>query len=107
MSNFSNQLEEIRTLISSNTKTDKSSAYSTLMHLQEQANDCPSSIQSLAESSKSLIPLVVADIDVEDEEMWVKLNYYVQSTLVTSLAEKSQEFILNKNSNARSSFFRG
>ncbi|KAL5547772.1 hypothetical protein UlMin_003003 [Ulmus minor] len=67
MSNFSEQLEEIKSSISSN--TNKSFAYSTLLYLQEQSSSSPASIQTLAESSPSLIPLIVADVHEEDEEI--------------------------------------
>lgn len=72
MSNFSDQLDEIKTLLSSNIKTNKSFAYSTLLHLQEQSSNTQASIQTLAESSQSLIPPIVADVHDEEEEMCVK-----------------------------------
>lgn len=69
MSNFSDQLEEIKTLISSGTKANKSFAYSTLLHLQEQSSDSHGLIQTLALGSQSLLYWIVADVHDEDEEM--------------------------------------
>ncbi|XP_022731689.1 uncharacterized protein LOC111286137 isoform X8 [Durio zibethinus] len=68
MSNITDQIEEIKTLISSNSKTNQSLGYSTLLHLQEQSSDSPS-IQALAQSSRHLIALIVSDIHDEDEEI--------------------------------------
>ncbi|XP_015894129.1 uncharacterized protein LOC107428164 isoform X1 [Ziziphus jujuba] len=67
MSNFSDQLDEIKTLLSSN--INKAFAYSTLLHLQEQSSNTQASIQILAESCQSLIPLIVADVHEDDEEI--------------------------------------
>ncbi|XVE63683.1 hypothetical protein DITRI_Ditri07aG0039100 [Diplodiscus trichospermus] len=69
MSNFIGQIEEIKTLISSNSKTNKSFGYSTLLHFQEQSSDGSPSIQALVQSSQCLIALVVADIHDEDEDI--------------------------------------
>ncbi|XVF34599.1 hypothetical protein REPUB_Repub18cG0072500 [Reevesia pubescens] len=69
MSNFSDQIEEIKTLMSSNSKTNRSFGYSTLLHLQEQSTDSAPSIQALAQSSRCLIALIIADIHDEDEEI--------------------------------------
>ncbi|XP_061991609.1 uncharacterized protein LOC133709758 isoform X2 [Rosa rugosa] len=67
MSNLSDQLEEIKSLISSPTKSNKSLAYSTLSHLQQQSSDAL--IQTLALSSQSLLRRIVADIHDDDEEI--------------------------------------
>ncbi|KAM1054294.1 hypothetical protein FF1_001698 [Malus domestica] len=70
MSGFSDQLEEIKSLISSAaTKENKSFAYSTLLHLQQQSSNCHGSIQMLARSCRSLIRPTVADVRKNDEEM--------------------------------------
>ncbi|OMO81230.1 Armadillo-type [Corchorus capsularis] len=69
MSNLTDQIEEVKTLLSSNSKTNKSFGYSTLLHFQEQSSDCPPSIQALCQSSRSLIDLIIADIHDEDEEI--------------------------------------
>ncbi|ONH98431.1 hypothetical protein PRUPE_7G248700 [Prunus persica] len=71
MSNFSDQLDEIKYLISSasGTKANKSFAYSTLLHLQQQSSDSHASIQKLARTSQSLIHPIVADIQDDDEEI--------------------------------------
>ncbi|XVF88328.1 hypothetical protein PTKIN_Ptkin19aG0041100 [Pterospermum kingtungense] len=69
MSNFTDQIEEIKALISSNSKADKSFGYSTLLHFQEQSSDIPTSILALAQSSRCLIALIVADVHDEDEEI--------------------------------------
>ncbi|KAK7860441.1 telomere-associated protein rif1 [Quercus suber] len=66
MSNSSNQLEEIKTLISSGSKC---LAYSTLLHFQEQSSDDPTSIQALAGIPQTLLSLIVADISDDDEEI--------------------------------------
>ncbi|XP_057508655.1 uncharacterized protein LOC130791509 isoform X1 [Actinidia eriantha] len=71
MANFSHQIEEIKTLLSSTTKSDKPVAYSTLLHLQEQSS-CgtdPSLIQSLAGASPSLLSPILTDISSDDEEI--------------------------------------
>lgn len=69
MSNFRDQIEEIKTLLSSNTKSNKTIAYSTLLHLQEQATTDHSLVQLLADSSHPLLSLIVVDINDDDEEM--------------------------------------
>ena len=66
MSNSSDQLEEIKALISSGSKC---LAYSTLLHFQEQSSGDPTSIQALAGISQTLLSLIVADISDDDEEM--------------------------------------
>lgn len=81
MANFSDQIDEIKTLLSSDatTKSQKPVAYSTLLHLQEQSSSAtgdPSLIQTLADASLALLPPILADIFDEDEEMWVTpLNF--------------------------------
>lgn len=69
MSNLSEQLEEIKIILASNSKSSKPLAYSTLLHLQEQSSNTLASIKVLAEISQSLIPLIVADVHDDDEEM--------------------------------------
>ncbi|KAK0571170.1 hypothetical protein LWI29_012067 [Acer saccharum] len=69
MSSSCHQLEEIKTLISSNSTPNKSFGYSSLLHFQEQSNSNPSSIQVLAQSSRCLIGSIVADIFDDDEEI--------------------------------------
>ncbi|KAK3213156.1 hypothetical protein Dsin_017862 [Dipteronia sinensis] len=69
MSNSCHQMEEIKTLISSNSTPNKSFGYSSLLHFQEQSNSDPSSIQVLAQSSRCLIGSIVADIFDDDEEI--------------------------------------
>lgn len=69
MSNLSEQLEEIKTALALDTKTNKPLAYSTLLHLQEQSSSSPASIQVLAEFTLSLVPLIVTDVHDDDEEM--------------------------------------
>lgn len=73
MLNFSDQLDEIKSLIYSGTKANKSFAYSTLLHLQQQSSDSRASIQTLVRTSQSLIHPIVADIQDDDEEMWVPI----------------------------------
>ncbi|CAK9141237.1 unnamed protein product [Ilex paraguariensis] len=69
MANFRDQLEEIKTLLSSNTKSHKPVAYSTLLHLQEQSSTDQSLIQSLAHSSHSLLSSILIDISADEEEI--------------------------------------
>ncbi|XP_011017837.1 PREDICTED: uncharacterized protein LOC105121049 isoform X2 [Populus euphratica] len=65
MSSFCNQIEEIKSLICSN----KSLAYSTLSHLQEQSVNDPSLLQTLADNSQDLVSLITVDISIDDEEV--------------------------------------
>ncbi|XP_057988121.1 uncharacterized protein LOC110660052 isoform X2 [Hevea brasiliensis] len=69
MSSFSDQIEEIKSLIHSNSKASKSLAYSTLLLLQQQSINHPSSIQTLANSSQTLISIISVDISNDDEEI--------------------------------------
>ncbi|KAA8522989.1 hypothetical protein F0562_009412 [Nyssa sinensis] len=69
MATFSDQLVEVKTLLSSNTKSHKPFAYSTLLHLQEQSNTDASLLQSLADSSRALLSLILTDISDDDEEI--------------------------------------
>ncbi|KAJ0091514.1 hypothetical protein Patl1_13891 [Pistacia atlantica] len=68
MSNAFDQLEEIKTLISSNSKQNKSFGYSSLLHFQEQSTSIPSAVQALAQNVRSLIASIVCDISDDDEE---------------------------------------
>ncbi|XP_050203964.1 uncharacterized protein LOC126654003 [Mercurialis annua] len=72
MLNFSDEVEEIKSLINSNYKENKSVAYSSLLHLQEQSNNHSSSVQALANSSHTLIASITADISIDDEEIAVQ-----------------------------------
>ncbi|KAK6945142.1 Telomere-associated protein Rif1, N-terminal [Dillenia turbinata] len=73
MSNFAVQIEEIKTLISSETHSQKSFAYSTLLNLlgQSTATDevDDSSVQILVKQSHSLISLILSGITSNDEEI--------------------------------------
>ncbi|KAM1817381.1 hypothetical protein ACFX1X_001691 [Malus domestica] len=83
MSGFSDQLEEIKSLISSAaTKANKSFAYSTLLYLQQQSSDCHDSIQMLARSCRSLIRPTVADVRNNDEEITPLLAAHFHSLLL-------------------------
>uniref|UniRef100_A0A7N2MLH5 Telomere-associated protein Rif1 N-terminal domain-containing protein n=1 Tax=Quercus lobata TaxID=97700 RepID=A0A7N2MLH5_QUELO len=66
MPNSSDQLEEMKALISFGSKC---LAYSTLLHFQEQSSGDPTSIQALAGISQTLLSLIVADISDDDEEI--------------------------------------
>lgn len=68
MSNFSEQLEEIKTLILSPTKSEKSFAYSTLQHLQEQSSNVSTLIPSLLESTRTLLSSIITDIRDADSD---------------------------------------
>ncbi|CAL5438909.1 unnamed protein product [Camellia sinensis] len=65
---------EIKTLLSSNTKSHKPFAYSTLLHLQEQSSSStdPSLIQSLADASRPILSLILTDVSNDDEEIAVQ-----------------------------------
>ncbi|MCD7466471.1 hypothetical protein HAX54_003220 [Datura stramonium] len=65
MENFKEQLEQIQTLLSSN----KPLAYSTLLHLQQQSGTDPSLVRLLADSSSLIVPCILADVSVNDEEI--------------------------------------
>ncbi|KAH7861068.1 hypothetical protein Vadar_021271 [Vaccinium darrowii] len=74
MANFSDQIEEIKTLLSSTSSTtsQKPVAYSTLLYLQEQSSSAtgdPSLIQCLADASLSLLLPILTDIFDDDEEI--------------------------------------
>ncbi|KAE8677166.1 hypothetical protein F3Y22_tig00111542pilonHSYRG00073 [Hibiscus syriacus] len=69
MSNISGQMEEIKALISSDSKANRSFGYSTFLHFQEQSSDSPPSIQALIQSSRCLLNLIDSDIHHEDEEI--------------------------------------
>ncbi|KAK6273259.1 hypothetical protein POUND7_010342 [Theobroma cacao] len=99
MSNVTDQTEEIKTLISSNSKTNKSFGYSTLLHFQEQSSDSPPSIQALAQCSRCLIPLIVADIHDEDEEIAAQalkcLGFMIyHSSLVATIPAEDAKLVL-------------
>ncbi|XP_031282808.1 uncharacterized protein LOC116141450 isoform X2 [Pistacia vera] len=68
MSNAFDQLEEIKTLISSNSKQNKSFGYSSLLHFQEQSTSIPSAVQAVAQNVRSLIASIVCDISDDNEE---------------------------------------
>lgn len=68
MSNSCDHLEEIKTLISSNSEQNKSFGYSSLLHFQEQSTSIPSAVQALAQNVRSLIASIVCDISDDDEE---------------------------------------
>ncbi|XP_028790462.1 uncharacterized protein LOC114746403 [Neltuma alba] len=69
MSNSSDEIHHIKSLITSNDKWNKSLGYSTLLHFQQHSAHNPSSIQSLTECSQVLICSIVSDIHDDDEEV--------------------------------------
>ncbi|KAI9117300.1 hypothetical protein K1719_011466 [Acacia pycnantha] len=69
MSNSSDEIHQIKSLITSNDKSNKTLGYSLLLHFQQHSAQNPSSIQSLAECSHTLICSVVSDIHDDDEEI--------------------------------------
>lgn len=73
MGDVTNQLDELKTLLSScagiNSKSDKSSAYSTLLQLEEHSTTDPSVLQSLADLSHVLLSSMANDISDDDEEI--------------------------------------
>ncbi|KAM1089863.1 hypothetical protein ACFX19_017782 [Malus domestica] len=101
MSGFSDQLEEIKSLISSAaTKANKSFAYSTLLHLQQQSSDCHDSIQMLARSCRSLIRPTVADVRNNDEEIATQalkcLGFMIyHPSIVAEIAADDVKFVLD------------
>lgn len=68
---MSQEILEIQTLISSDDNSNKCSGYSTLLQFQQHSCLNPSSLQSLAQSSNSIVSSTVSDISHPDEEMWV------------------------------------
>ncbi|XP_058759975.1 uncharacterized protein LOC131633276 [Vicia villosa] len=66
---MSQEILEIQTLISSNDNSNKSSGYSTLLQFQQHTCLNPSSLQSLAQSSNSIVSSTVSDISHPDEEI--------------------------------------
>ncbi|XP_054821010.1 uncharacterized protein LOC129319925 isoform X2 [Prosopis cineraria] len=69
MTNSSDEIHQIKSLITSNDISIKSLGYSTLLHFQQHTAHNPSSIQSLAECSRTLICSMVSDIHDDDEEI--------------------------------------
>ncbi|KAL8136082.1 uncharacterized protein LOC141713639 [Apium graveolens] len=70
MANFTDQLKKIETLLT--TSTEKPFAYSTLLHLQEQATNDPALIQLLVDSFDSLVSFILSDVSTLDEEIAVQ-----------------------------------
>ncbi|XP_027368788.1 uncharacterized protein LOC113874773 [Abrus precatorius] len=67
---MSEEIHEIHILISSDDKLNKCSGYSNLLQFQQHSCLQPSSVQSLAHSSKSIISFILSDIsDDHDEEI--------------------------------------
>ncbi|KAI4344179.1 hypothetical protein L6164_011435 [Bauhinia variegata] len=69
MSNFSDELQHVKALISSEDKSNRSLGYSTLFHFQQLSADNPSFIQSLAQCSQTLVHSIVSDVSDDDEEI--------------------------------------
>ncbi|PIA42357.1 hypothetical protein AQUCO_02000070v1 [Aquilegia coerulea] len=69
MAEFNNQIDEIKTLITSNSKSDKSIGYSMLLHIQEQSIQHSSAIEALSKRVCHLLLSIIADISDEDEEI--------------------------------------
>ncbi|GAB4828246.1 hypothetical protein Ancab_035158 [Ancistrocladus abbreviatus] len=72
MSFFIEELEHIKTLLLSTQKSEKSFGYSTLLHLQEQSNTDDSFIQTLRNSTQTLLSSMIVDIQDDDEEVAVQ-----------------------------------
>ncbi|XP_057537577.1 uncharacterized protein LOC130815209 isoform X1 [Amaranthus tricolor] len=68
MSNFLDQLNQIKSLISSSSKSEKSFAYSTLQHLQELSNSDDSLIQFLVDHNIAFLSSIVSDICIDDAD---------------------------------------
>ncbi|CAK8563453.1 unnamed protein product [Lathyrus sativus] len=66
---MSQEIFQIQTLISSNDNSNKCSGYSTLLQFQQHSCLNPSSLQSLAQSSNSIVSSTVSDISHPDEEI--------------------------------------
>lgn len=76
MANFTDQLKKIKTLLTPSADipcddqiSKKPFAYSTLLHLQEQATNLPPLIQFLVDSFNSLLSFILFDVSNHDEEM--------------------------------------
>ncbi|XP_061350669.1 uncharacterized protein LOC133295827 [Gastrolobium bilobum] len=66
---MSEEMHQIHSLISSDDNSNKCSGYSTLLQFQQHSCLNPSSLQSLAQSSKTLISSILSDISDDDEEI--------------------------------------
>ncbi|KAJ1378943.1 Telomere-associated protein Rif1, N-terminal [Sesbania bispinosa] len=66
---MSEEIHEIHNLISSDDNSNKCSGYSTLLQFQHHSCLNPSSLQSLAQSSKTTISSILSDISHDDEEI--------------------------------------
>ncbi|KAJ0724314.1 putative telomere-associated protein Rif1 [Helianthus annuus] len=73
MGDFNTQFDELKALLQScaktNSKSEKSNLYSTLLQLQEHSTTDHSLLQSLAESSHVLLSVMATDILQDDEEI--------------------------------------
>ncbi|KAK9130632.1 hypothetical protein Sjap_011119 [Stephania japonica] len=69
---FPNQIQQIETLLSSNSEQDKSFGYSTLLHLQQQSNEHPSAVRALTDRLRPLFSSALSDIASNDEETAVQ-----------------------------------
>lgn len=69
MEEFTERLEEIKTLLSSNSRAEKPLVYSSLLELQERFVSDPSLIRILAQYSKCLLSAILTDIFYDDEEI--------------------------------------
>ncbi|KAF6158142.1 hypothetical protein GIB67_014936 [Kingdonia uniflora] len=69
MADFTKNIQEIESLLASKSITDRSFAYSNLLHLQEQSTEHSSAIQALKERLQCLISSIISDIWDEEEEI--------------------------------------
>ncbi|XP_038880719.1 uncharacterized protein LOC120072323 isoform X2 [Benincasa hispida] len=98
MSDVSNRLKEINTLISSGVKANKSLAYSTLLQIQQASNTNRTSIDALAEFSRDSIHWIVSDMHDEDEEVAAQalkcLGFIIyHPSIVAAIPAKEANFI--------------
>ncbi|KAK9098660.1 hypothetical protein Syun_025705 [Stephania yunnanensis] len=89
---FPNQIQQIETLLSSNSKVDKSFGYATLLHLQQQSNEHPPAIRALANRLRPIFSSTLSDITKNDEEIAVQamkcLGFMIyHPTLVSHVTE--------------------
>ncbi|XP_047309165.1 telomere-associated protein RIF1-like [Impatiens glandulifera] len=101
MANFSMKLEELKSHLSSNSKSNKSFAYSTFSNLQEEScsGADPSCIKLISDSAPDFLPYILSDITDLDEEIAVQalkcLGFMIyHPSLVSSFTGNDASLIL-------------
>ncbi|KAL4589819.1 hypothetical protein LXL04_002729 [Taraxacum kok-saghyz] len=99
---FTTEVHELKTLLSANnnSKSEKSSLYSTLLQLQEHSTTNPSLLQSLADSSHVLLTSMANDISDDDEEIAAQalkcMGFMIyHPSIVTGILGADADMVLN------------